>query len=153
MARQALHPPLLEVPASVDELANLRAHVRRGAGQLGASPAATSDLVQAVDELATNAIVHGYRGRPGSVRVELLVDGRDLIIRLADSAPPFDPTTVPTPDLDVPLRARRGGGMGVHLARQMTDELRYRRTTAGNELTLIKRDAIKREADHVEHRS
>jgi anti-sigma regulatory factor (Ser/Thr protein kinase) len=47
---------------------------------------------------------------------------------------------VPVPDLDLPLDRRQLGGMGVHLARELTDEVRHRELgQRGNELTLIKR--------------
>jgi len=43
------------------------------------------DLVQAVDEAATNAIVHGYAGQPGWVEVAVAVTAPSLPIT---SAPP-----------------------------------------------------------------
>jgi anti-sigma regulatory factor (Ser/Thr protein kinase) len=128
----------LEVPAEVGQLARVRAFVRSVAARLGANPAPIADVVQAVDECVTNSIVHGYSGRPGTVEVELERHGRDLVVRLRDSAPPFDPTVVPAPNLNLPLNLRPLGGMGVFLARDLTDTMSYRRTDEGNELTLIK---------------
>ncbi len=98
------------------------------------------DLVQAVDEAATNIIVHGYRGRPGWVDVAAELVGDSIVITLEDEAPTFDPTLVPEPDLTVPAAHRRPGGMGVHLMRLATDELRHSpRPGGGNILTMSRR--------------
>jgi serine/threonine-protein kinase RsbW len=145
--RQEAQPQVLEVSASVDELATVRAFIRDRSAQLGADAECTADMVQAVDECVTNIIVHGYGDRVGFVRVEVVPSGRDFVVRLSDTAQPFDPTRVVAPDLSVPLRARRGGGMGVFLARNLTDQVDYRRTTRGNELTLTKRNCHQRGED------
>jgi anti-sigma regulatory factor (Ser/Thr protein kinase) len=58
-------------------------------------------------------------------------------------APPFDPTGVPEPPLDVPLGQRRLGGMGIHLARALTDGFDHRiLPTGGNEVTVRKRRRV-----------
>ena len=100
----------------------------------------TSDLVQAVDELVCNVVGHGYAGRPGTVEVAFLETAAELAFRIRDHAPPFDPTAVPEPRLDLPLAARRLGGMGVHLARTLTDGFDHRILPGGgNEVTVRKR--------------
>jgi len=120
-------------------LAPMRAFVREAAAGAGASEEATSDLVQAVDEAATNVIVHGYRGQAGPIEIDVLATGDRLEVTLLDRAPLFEVTSVPAPDLSVPPLQRRPGGMGVHLMRELTDELRHRpRPGGGNELTLIR---------------
>jgi len=128
----------MKLPADVGRLAELRAFVRRSSADLDVGRHATNDIVQAVDECATNVIVHGYRGAGGELRVEVERVDDELIVRLSDRAPAFDPTSVPEPDLELPLERRPPGGMGVYLARRLTDAMQYRRTRAGNELTLIK---------------
>ena len=67
--------------------------------------------------------------------------GRDtLVICLRDEASPFDPTSIPAPDLTVPLEQRATGGMGIHLIRQIMDKVTHRVTSqGGNELLLMKR--------------
>lgn len=121
-------------------LAGIRRFVAEAAVELGADPDAVHDVVQAVDESVTNVIEHGYRGGPGIVEVELRMTTGALVVHLRDQAPPFDPTGLPRPDLSGPLEDRPLGGMGVHLTRELTDEVRHRRPQGwGNELTLIKK--------------
>jgi anti-sigma regulatory factor (Ser/Thr protein kinase) len=62
-----------------------------------------------------------------------------LVICLRE-APPFDPANIPAPDLTVPLEQRADGGMGIHLIRQVIDQIVHRITSGGgNELLLVKR--------------
>jgi serine/threonine-protein kinase RsbW len=129
---------VIRIPANVDELATVRQFIRRQGAQAGADPGAVADIVQAVDESVTNAIVHGYRGHGGTVEVEVERSGKSLVVRLRDQAPPFDPTVLPTPDITAPLEQRLFGGMGVFLTRELTDAVTYQRTRDGNELTLVK---------------
>lgn len=130
----------LRVPSELGRLAEVRAFLRDAADEVGAGEACTADLVQAVDEAATNAIVHGHAGQTGWVKVDVATEGDRFVVTLEDDAPQFDPTSVPSPDLSVHPGQRRPGGMGVLLARLCVDEMTYRpRPGGGNILTLVRR--------------
>jgi serine/threonine-protein kinase RsbW len=130
---------LLKVSADVKNLRAIRRFVEERGVALGASSEAIADMILAVNEAATNIIVHGYQGSPGVVEVEIREVRGDLWVTLRDQAQPFDPGRAPIPDVDAPLSARRFGGMGVHMMRHYTDELRYSVTTDGkNELIMVK---------------
>jgi len=129
----------LRVPAHIDELAGVRSFVRSEAARLGASEDSLVDLVQAVDEAATNVIVHGYAGHPGAIDLTIEQRGADIVVELADQCPPFDPTTVPEPDLSSLAEHPKPGGMGVHLIRAATDSVNHQsRGGWGNVLTLVR---------------
>jgi serine/threonine-protein kinase RsbW len=97
------------------------------------------DVVQAVDEWATNIVTHGYGQQPGTIDLVVRQRGDALEIAIRDGAPVFDPTRVPEPDLTLPLERRPLGGMGIHLIRQIMDDLRHRPLQGGgNEVTLVK---------------
>jgi anti-sigma regulatory factor (Ser/Thr protein kinase) len=62
-----------------------------------------------------------------------------LEVLLRDDAPPFNPLRVPNPDLNAPLDKRKSGGLGIFLARKLTDRIIYRRLPdERNELKLVK---------------
>ena len=131
---------VLTVPADLARLAEIRGFVRESATAAGAGAEEVADLVQAVDECATNAIEHGYDGTAGSLEVAVSRTEDGLAVCVRDSARTFDPTTVPTPDTSTPLEQRRPGGMGVHLMRELTDEFVHRPLSPqGNEVTMVKR--------------
>lgn len=129
----------VRVPSDLGQLVTVRELVRSATAEADASYACTADLVQAVDEAVTNAIIHGHAGRDGWVEVAVSSRGDQLVVTIADDAPAFDPTTVPTPDLSIHPMERRPGGMGVLLARLCVDEMTYRRRPGGgNILTLVR---------------
>jgi serine/threonine-protein kinase RsbW len=129
----------IRIPVELERLADVRRLVREATRAAGAGPDIVDDLVQAVDEAATNAIVHGYAGRRGFIEVTVAIVGRDLVITVEDDAPAFDPTTLPDPDMHVPALVRGPGGMGIRLMRMATDGLAYRpRPGGGNILTMTR---------------
>jgi serine/threonine-protein kinase RsbW len=133
-------PATLAVSAGLSSLAAIRSFVTDACQRLAAPQDAVIDLVQAVDEAATNVTLHGYKGFPGPLEIRVARDGDRLTVTIRDEAPPFDPTTVSPPDLSKLLKKRSIGGLGVHLMRCFTDALIYRRLPDdGNELTLVKR--------------
>jgi serine/threonine-protein kinase RsbW len=125
--------------AELENLAMIRNFVRESAAALGVDPTVVSDLVLAVDEAATNVIVHGYQGRQGTIEIEVAREAMDVVVRMRDDAPPFDPTSAPSPDLIQPLEERTPGGLGIYLIRQYMDEVIHCITPqGGNELILRK---------------
>jgi serine/threonine-protein kinase RsbW len=133
----------LRVAADVTQLTAIRAFVEQQAQALGVDAETIYDLTLAVNEAATNIVIHGYRRQPGEIEIALRRQGDAIEIRLRDQARLFDPTRVPAPDLTLPLHKRPLGGMGVHVTRQIMDAIRYRVTPdGGNELTLVKRAIV-----------
>jgi serine/threonine-protein kinase RsbW len=130
----------LSITANVHFLATIREFIAAAVGVLQAEADVVAHTVQAVDESASNIILHGYRGGPGLIEVEVSVVANDLTVVLRDTAPVFDPTKLPDPDVGMSLDERPIGGLGVFLARRLVDEIHHReRPGGGNELTLIKR--------------
>ena len=130
----------IRIPAELARVAEVRGLVRDVANAAHAPVVCMDDLVQAVDEAATNVIVHGYAGGPGWLEVTAGLDGDRIVVELQDGAPVLDPTLVPEPDLSVPPDQRRPGGMGVHLMRLAMDELHHApRPGGGNILTMARR--------------
>jgi serine/threonine-protein kinase RsbW len=126
----------LRVTASLDVLAEVRAFVRSAVSGLGADRRTTDALVQSVDEWVTNVVVHGYRGTPGPVAVEVRRDAADVVVVVRDEAPVFDPATAPAFDRSLPLERRRFGGMGIALIKDLCAGFEHRALHAGNEVTL-----------------
>lgn len=130
----------LRVPADLARLAEIRTLVREVGVSCGAPSVCLDDIVQAVDEAATNIVVHGYRGAPGALDIGAELVGDSIVITLEDTAPSFDPTSVPEPDLLMPPESRQPGGMGIHLMRLAMDSVGHAsRPGGGNILTMTRR--------------
>ena len=93
----------------------------------------------ALDELLTNILSHGLPGEGGEVTLEVDLRPDRLIVAVSDTGPPFDPLGRSAPDTASPLTDRPIGGLGIHLVRQLVDDVSYRRRSDRNEVTLTKR--------------
>jgi serine/threonine-protein kinase RsbW len=133
---------MFRVTATLAALAPVRRFVSTTGTSFGLEDDVVVDIVQAVDEAVTNIVMHGYRHNPGPVEIEMTRETGDLIVRLSDEAPLFDPTTVPTPRL-ISHFEPNSGGWGILMMRTLTDRMSYRALPAGgNELMLVKALAI-----------
>ena len=129
----------LRVQANVDRLADVREFVRESVARPGGTARAAEDLVQAVDEVTCNVMLHGYDGGRGEIELEAALRDSAIEITVRDRAPVFDPTAPVDPGA-LP-RPRRPGtsGAGLHLTRTMTDAVRHHvRPGGGNEVTLVR---------------
>jgi serine/threonine-protein kinase RsbW len=127
----------LQLIAGVKDLAEIRRYLRSRAAALHIDPSTTYDLLLAVTELVTNALLYGYQEKSGFIEVQIGREGDALVVRLRDRAEMFDPTQVPLPDISLPLEKRPVGGMGIYLTRQLVDSFTYQRLPQGeNEVTL-----------------
>jgi len=96
----------LRIAAELKNLAEIRHFVQETATTLGVDPAMIPNVILPVDEAVSNIIAHGYQGQGGNIEIEVSREGDDLVIRLRDEAAPFDPTSVPPPNLTMPLEQR-----------------------------------------------
>jgi anti-sigma regulatory factor (Ser/Thr protein kinase) len=106
---------------------------------LAFSPDEILDTQLAVEEAITNIIVHGYPPDEGEIRIRFRTSPRHIEVRIEDTAPPFDPLTLPDPDISGEVEERKIGGLGVFLIRQVMDRIAYRREDNKNILVLEKR--------------
>ncbi|GAB3277803.1 ATP-binding protein [Larkinella harenae] len=117
-------------PGTLDSLADIRQVAQEEAQRVGLSKKTTYKLVLAIDEIATNIIVHGYEeaGRSGSIDVISEATDEQLMLTLEDDAEPFDPLQRDLPGEETftrPLEERPIGGMGIFLTINGIDEFRY----------------------------
>lgn len=93
----------------------------------------------AAEEITTNIIQHGYRGR-GPVELVGGMDAGRVWVRIEDEAPAFDPRGHdPRPRLRAEPAEREAGGYGLLLALNKVDDFAYDRTAGRNRNTLVMR--------------
>lgn len=97
----------------------------------------------ALEEIVSNVMLYAYPGKSGQVLVESqklkVEDGEQLIFTITDSGIPFDPTQKEEVDTTLSAEERPIGGLGIHLVRQIMDDVRYERMEDKNILTLVKK--------------
>jgi len=127
-------------PGLFDSLAPISEFVTHAAKVVGLDAKAVYAVQMAVDEAVTNIIEHAYGGEGrGTIECTCHLAGDGLTVTLRDHGRPFDPVSVPTPDLDADLESRRVGGLGLYFIRQLMDEVRFDFLPgSGNVLTMVK---------------
>jgi serine/threonine-protein kinase RsbW len=94
-------------------------------------------IAMAVREAAVNAVLHGNAYDTNKhITASFETTSDSLIIRIADQGPGLDPSTIPDPL--APENILRGSGRGIFLIRAFMDEVNFRQSHPGTELTLIK---------------
>src|SRR3546814_5979844 len=71
--------------------------------------------------------------------VDIGIDGDRLSLQFSDDGAPFDPTATAAPNLDADIDDRPIGGLGLHLIKQLAEEISYRRDGGFNLLKVILR--------------
>ena len=125
----------LIVAGILDSLSEIGKFVNAAAASAGLDKKAAYRLRLAVDEVATNIILHGYTegGVSGNVQVFSEISRDTLTITLEDTAAPFDPRGLVFPDqIDKPIEERPIGGLGVFLSKNNVDKFDYEYVTKKN---------------------
>ena len=93
-----------------------------------------------LDELASNVIEHGYSAGGGRFWITIESRAEELRIEVVDESRAYDPLSeAPEAMLEAGVAEREVGGLGVHIVKQLMDELEYRREDGKNRLTLLKK--------------
>ncbi len=98
-----------------------------------------------LDELLTNIINYGYPNSGDGddsheISIDMVIENDELNVVIIDDGIPFNPLEdVKEPDLSQKLESRQIGGLGIYLARKLTDSITYYRNDGGfNRIILSK---------------
>ncbi len=130
--RLILHNDIQQIPQLADFMETI-------AEEKGLDQSLCLSLNLALEEAVTNVILYAYpAGSDGLVNIEAVLREHSLEFIITDSGVAFDPTAVPEADTTLSAAERTIGGLGIHLVRQIMDEVHYQRLDDKNILTLIK---------------
>ena len=130
--------PSLRIKTELSELERIFAMVN----ELGSQNSWPDDFIfrinLVVEEVAMNCITYCREDGVADFEIRITPESDALAIDIIDGGRPFNPLTdAPEADTDSDIEDRPIGGLGIHLVRTMTDEMRYRREEDQNHLTLI----------------
>ncbi len=98
-----------------------------------------NDLTLALEEILVNVIRYGHpEGGKHEIQIWLSLEQDCVVATVEDDGMPFNPLEAPEPDLYSPMETRPIGGLGIHLVRNITDGLEYRRNEGRNRLVMRK---------------
>jgi len=130
----------LAIKNDLAEIARLSESVEAMGQKHGVPAEALYAVNLALDEILTNVISYGYDDQgEHQILVRLNFNAGELVAELEDDARPFNPLEAPAPDVEAPLQERPIGGLGIHLAKTMMDDMAYRREGEKNILILKKK--------------
>lgn len=133
MANKNYH---LEIQSDPANLIIVEEFVNQFTEDLDLSEDKKSDLLLAVTEATTNAIIHANKSDPSKkVQLAVNVSGEQIKISIKDEGKGFDPEKVPNPT--DPENLMKDSGRGLYLMRIYMDELKYNRTPNGMETVLV----------------
>ena len=124
---------------SIDQISLLPAFVEEAVNASKLHPETAGHLNLALEEAVTNVILYAYpEGTAGEVSIEAAVSDSALSFIIIDSGTPFDPTAREEVDINASVQDRPVGGLGIHLVRQIMDDVRYERRGDKNVLIVTK---------------
>jgi serine/threonine-protein kinase RsbW len=130
----------LQVPGRFDRLEQISKFIEQAGLEAGLDDTAICRCQLAVDEACTNIIEHAYEGEGrGSIELRCDADAGELTIIIEDQGKPFDPGSVPEPQLTTNLEDIQVGGLGLYFMKQVMDAVEFSYEDGSNKLVLVKR--------------
>ncbi|WP_446831955.1 ATP-binding protein [Candidatus Foliamicus sp.] len=129
---------VLRIGASREELQRAEQEIDAMAQQQGWAEEMLFKVKLAVEELGLNIIDYGYEGDEArEIEIRFHHGDAELTIEIIDEAEAFDPLVdPPAPDTSAGIEERKIGGLGIHLVKEIMDEVSYCREGCRNRLTL-----------------
>jgi anti-sigma regulatory factor (Ser/Thr protein kinase) len=83
-------------------------------------------VVSAFMEIFNNVAIHAYQRKgSGMIEIEIALSGDAIVIEVRDDGRPFDIDDVAQLPADLDEESLPEGGMGIHIAKTMLDEMTY----------------------------
>jgi serine/threonine-protein kinase RsbW len=126
----------LEIESNAKNMITVEEFVNYFAVDLNIHTEKIQNLLLAITEACTNAIIHGNKSDETKlVTIDVTKEDKQLIIRVKDQGKGFDPALIADPtETDNLLK---DSGRGIYLMRVYMDDLKYNITPEGTETILI----------------
>ena len=129
----------LILAADLSSIDRIRSFLKSSLSRLDPNEEDFFKIELAVVEMCVNIARYAFPGKAGKLTIEIGIEDRTATLTITDGGIPFDPRSVPKPDVGHILATGRTGGLGIYLARTLMDRFDYRREDGRNVLTLSKR--------------
>ena len=134
----------ITLPNDIMTVPQLQSFVDEASEDAGLDMSLTTSLNLAIEEAIVNVMLYAYpQDIKGTVNIVATVEDGNLSFVISDSGQPFDPTAKTDVNTTLSAEERPIGGLGIHLVRQIMDEVTYERKDNKNILTLKKKIRLK----------
>jgi sigma-B regulation protein RsbU (phosphoserine phosphatase) len=129
----------LRLKNELPEIDNANRQVSEFIEALGIETKFRRQLNIVLDELLNNIISYAYEDdEEHDIQVTVELTGQRLVVSIMDDGIPFNAFSQEAPDTEAGLEDRAIGGLGIHLVRNLMDEVNYQRGIGRNIVTLVK---------------
>lgn len=99
---------------------------------------AAFDLKLVIEEIFTNLVKHDPEAAAEIPIVLTVTEGKIEVVVTNAGGKGFNPTESPPIDTDAPLRERKTGGLGLHLVKNLVDDISYEYAGGTGVIRIIK---------------
>lgn len=117
------------VPSTLENLSVVRSLIRAYLTSYKIDERSIMEILTITDELATNVVEHGYQYKPGELIITVEKDENLIKLVVEDNGVGFDDTKV----------SKEEGGMGLRIAKKMSDNFKIERKVNGTKFKVEKR--------------
>ncbi|NNE07970.1 MAG: ATP-binding protein [Gemmatimonadetes bacterium] len=124
-------------PRSIDALTDIAVFVNEFSESLALTSNSSNAVHLIVEELFTNMVRHNIGGTD-CIQLQLeRAQGRIKLQIIDRDVEKFDINDVPEVDVSMPMSERRGGGLGLHLVRCMSEKIDYSHANGNSTITVL----------------
>ncbi|MHB8134045.1 MAG: ATP-binding protein [Anaerolineaceae bacterium] len=126
-------------PGRYDSLEKISEFIQENTKNAGFDGFTSYTIETAVDEACSNIIEHAYgQENIGDIEISVSINPSNLTIYIKDNGKPFNPKSIPKPNLSSNLYERKGDGLGLYMMRQWMDEVQFEFVDNKNVLKMVK---------------
>ena len=133
--------PSIKLPATMENLDRMLEFVLDGVSNYEiATKNSLKKLRLVCEEMLTNIMEYGYPEQTGQIKIiyQVMIAEKKVVIKIIDQGVPFNPNNYKKPNLTASIEERDIGGLGIHIAKRIVDQMNYERSSGQNILTLVK---------------
>jgi sigma-B regulation protein RsbU (phosphoserine phosphatase) len=131
----------LEISAEVKNLDRVLDFIAAPLREKGINEGFISQVELAAEEVFVNIANYAYAPRHGTVKINFFC-GENMSLIFEDNGVPFDPLSIVDPDIELPIRNRKIGGLGIFMAKKIMDTVVYRYEDGKNILMISKKPPV-----------
>lgn len=114
------------VLSDFSELEKIRTFILSSATYFGFNKKISFQIALAVDEACTNIINYAHKKENNKeICIEIDHSTNEFIVKIFDEGSPFDPNKANTPNLSEHLQKMKRGGLGIHIIKNVIDNINY----------------------------
>jgi anti-sigma regulatory factor (Ser/Thr protein kinase) len=128
-----------ELTSNLSDLKALNDHLVAFGGNIGLPDLCISEVNICLDELFTNIVLYGFNDDlEHKIKFDMKVDDNILIAIMEDDGVPFNPLKKKAVKLPENVDDAESGGLGIHITKELVDNISYERKGDLNRLTIKK---------------